>query len=130
NNPAALNEAGTHYELNDEKQWITNSAFADVFVVYAHIDGDQFSAFIVERDYPGVSVDPEEDKMGIKSSSTRTLILEDAEVPVENLLSEKGKGHKIAFNILNVGRYKLAIGGVGSSKRAIELASSCVNQRK
>src|SRR5699024_2501873 len=103
---AVLNEAGTHYVLKGEKQWITNSAFADVFVVYAQIDGDQFSAFIVERDYPGVSVGPEEDKMGIKSSSTRTLILEDAEVPVENLLGEKGKGHKIAFNILNVGRYK------------------------
>ena len=127
---AVLNEAGTHYVLNGEKQWITNSAFADVFVVYAQIDGDQFSAFIVERDFPGVSVGPEEDKMGIKSSSTRTLILEDAEVPVENLLGEKGKGHKIAFNILNVGRYKLAIGGVGSSKRAIELASNYVNQRK
>src|SRR5699024_8763546 len=127
---AVLHEAGTHYVLNVEKQWTTNSAFADVFVVYAQIDGDQFSAVIVERDYPGVSVGPEEDKMGIKSSSTRTLILEDAEVPVENLLGEKGKGHKIAFNILNVGRYKLAIGGVGSSKRAIELASSYVNQRK
>lgn len=127
---AVLNEAGTHYVLNGEKQWITNSAFADVFIVYAQIDGEHFSAFIVERDYPGVSVGPEEDKMGIKSSSTRTLILEDAEVPVENLLGEKGKGHKIAFNILNVGRYKLAIGGVGSAKRAIEIASNYVNQRK
>lgn len=127
---AVLNEAGTHYILNGEKQWITNSAFADVFVVYAKVDGDQFTAFIVERDYPGVSVGPEEKKMGIKSSSTRTLILEDAEVPVENLLGEKGKGHKIAFNILNVGRYKLAIGGVGGSKRAIEVATKYVNQRK
>ena len=127
---AVLNEAGTHYILNGEKQWITNSAFADVFVVYAKIDGEQFTAFIVERDYPGVSVGPEEKKMGIKSSSTRTLILEDAEVPVENLLGEKGKGHKIAFNILNVGRYKLAIGGVGGSKRAIEVATKYVNQRK
>jgi len=127
---AKLNEAGTHYILNGEKQWITNSAFADVFVVYAKIDGEHFSAFIVEREFPGVSTGPEEQKMGIKSSSTRTLILEDAEVPVDNLLGEKGRGHIIAFNILNVGRYKLAIGGVGSSKRGIELATKYVNERK
>ncbi|MFD2045128.1 acyl-CoA dehydrogenase family protein [Ornithinibacillus salinisoli] len=127
---AKLNEAGTHFILNGEKQWITNSAFADVFVVYAKIDGEHFSAFIVEREFPGVSTGPEEKKMGIKSSSTRTLILEDAEVPVENLLGEKGKGHRIAFNILNVGRYKLAIGGVGGSKRGIELATKYVNERK
>ncbi|NAP00919.1 acyl-CoA dehydrogenase, partial [Halomonas sp. MG34] len=127
---AKLNEAGTHYILNGEKQWITNSAFADVFVVYAKIDGEHFSAFIVEREYQGVSTGPEEKKMGIKSSSTRTLVLEDAEVPVENLLGEKGRGHVIAFNILNVGRYKLAIGGVGGSKRALELAVKYTNQRK
>ncbi|HLQ95125.1 MAG TPA: acyl-CoA dehydrogenase family protein [Pseudogracilibacillus sp.] len=127
---AVLNEEGTHYILNGEKQWITNSAFADVFIVYAKIDGEHFSAFIVEREFDGVSVGPEEDKMGIKSSSTRTLILEDAKVPVENLLGEKGRGHIIAFNILNVGRYKLAIGGVGGSKRSIELASTYANQRK
>src|SRR5690625_870422 len=127
---AKLNEAGTHYILNGEKQWITNSDFADVFIVYAKIDGEHFSAFIVERDYPGVSVGPEEKKMGIKSSSTRTLVLEDAEVPVENLLGEKGRGHIIAFNILNVGRYKLAIGGVGGSKRALEVATKYVNERK
>lgn len=127
---AKLNEAGTHYLLNGEKQWITNSAFADVFIVYAKIDGENFSAFIVERDYPGVSTGPEEKKMGIKSSSTRTLILEDAEVPVQNLLGEIGRGHIIAFNILNVGRYKLALGSVGGAKRAFELATSYVNQRK
>ncbi|OZU88690.1 acyl-CoA dehydrogenase [Virgibacillus indicus] len=127
---AKLNEAGTHYILNGEKQWITNSAFADVFVVYAKIDGEHFTAFIVEREFPGVSTGPEEKKMGIKSSSTRTLVLEDAEVPVENLLGEKGRGHIIAFNILNVGRYKLAIGGVGGSKRALELAVKYTNERK
>ncbi|QHE53448.1 acyl-CoA dehydrogenase family protein [Pontibacillus sp. HMF3514] len=127
---AKLNEAGTHYILNGEKQWITNSAFADVFVVYAKVDGDKFTAFIVERDYNGVSTGPEEKKMGIKSSSTRTLILEDAEVPVENVLGEIGRGHVIAFNILNVGRYKLAIGGVGGSKRALELAVKYTNERK
>ena len=127
---AKLNDAGTHYILNGEKQWITNSAFADVFIVYAKIDGEHFSAFIVEKNYPGVSTGPEEKKMGIKSSSTRTLVLEDAEVPVENLLGEKGRGHIIAFNILNVGRYKLAIGSVGSAKRGIELATKYVNERK
>lgn len=127
---AKLNEAGTHYVLNGEKQWITNSAFADVFVVYAKIDGDKFTAFIVERDFPGVSTGPEEKKMGIKSSSTRTLILEDAEVPVENVLGDIGKGHVIAFNILNVGRYKLAIGGVGGAKRAIELSVKYAKERK
>ncbi len=127
---AVLNEAGTHYVLNGEKQWITNSDFADVFVVYAKVNGEDFSAFIVEREFPGVSVGPEEKKMGIKSSSTRTLVLEDAEVPVENLLGEQGRGHIIAFNILNVGRYKLAIGSVGGAKRGLELASNYVNQRK
>lgn len=127
---AKLNVAGTHYILNGEKQWITNSAFADVFIVYAKIDGEQFSAFIVEREYPGVSTGPEEKKMGIKSSSTRTLILEDAEVPVENLLGEAGKGHKIAFNILNIGRYKLGVGAVGGSKRALEITLQYANQRK
>src|SRR5690625_5297876 len=127
---AKLNEAGTHYVLNGEKQWITNAAFADVFIVYAKIDGEDFTAFIVEREYDGVSTGPEEKKMGIKSSSTRTLVLEDAEVPVENLLGEQGRGHIIAFNILNVGRYKLAIGGVGGSKRALELSAKYTNERK
>ncbi len=127
---AKLNEAGTHYVLNGEKQWITNSAFADVFMVYAKIDGEHFSAFIVEKEFPGVSTGPEEKKMGIKSSSTRTLILEDAEVPVENLLGQAGKGHIIAFNILNIGRYKLGVGAVGASKRALEVTVAYTNQRQ
>ncbi|MEH7550838.1 acyl-CoA dehydrogenase family protein [Bacillus altitudinis] len=127
---AVLNEAGTHYVLNGEKQWITNSAFADVFVVYAKIDGEHFSAFIVEKDFPGVKTGPEEKKMGIKGSSTRTLILEDAEVPKENLLGEAGRGHVIAFNILNIGRYKLAVGTIGASKRVIQLSAEYANQRK
>lgn len=127
---AKLNEAGTHYVLNGEKQWITNAGFADVFVVYAKVDGDKFSTFIVEKDFPGVSVGPEEKKMGIKSSSTRTLILQDAEVPVENLLGEIGRGHVIAFNILNIGRYKLGVGTVGGSKRALQLAITYANERK
>ncbi|MDI2586512.1 acyl-CoA dehydrogenase family protein [Psychrobacillus sp. NEAU-3TGS] len=127
---AKLNAEGTHYVLNGEKQWITNAGFADVFVVYAKVDGDKFSAFIVEREFPGVSIGAEEKKMGIKSSSTRTLILQDAQVPVENLLGEIGRGHVIAFNILNIGRYKLGVGTVGGSKRALELAISYSNQRQ
>ncbi|MFP3875596.1 acyl-CoA dehydrogenase family protein [Bacillus paralicheniformis] len=127
---AVLNEAGTHYILNGEKQWITNSAFADVFIVYAKIDGEHFSAFIVEKDYEGVSTGPEEKKMGIKGSSTRTLILDQVQVPKENLLGEPGKGHVIAFNILNIGRYKLAVGTIGASKRVIELSASYANQRQ
>ncbi len=127
---AKLNAEGTHYVLNGEKQWITNAGFADVFIVYAKIDGDKFTAFIVEREFPGVSVGAEEKKMGIKSSSTRTLILQDAQVPVENLLGEIGRGHIIAFNILNIGRYKLGVGAVGGSKRALELAITYTNQRQ
>lgn len=127
---ARLNAEGTHYVLNGEKQWITNSAFADVFIVYAKIDGEHFSAFIVEKDYAGVSTSPEEKKMGIKCSSTRTLILEDALVPKENLLGEIGKGHIIAFNILNIGRYKLGVGTVGSAKRAVEISAQYANQRQ
>lgn len=127
---AKLNADGTHYILNGEKQWITNAGFADVFVVYAKIDGEKFTAFIVEREYPGVSVGAEEKKMGIKSSSTRTLILEDAQVPVENVLGEIGKGHKIAFNILNIGRYKLGVGAVGGAKSAFEITVKYANERK
>lgn len=127
---AKLNDEGTHYILNGEKQWITNSGFADVFVVYAKIDGEKFSAFIVERDFPGVSTGQEEKKMGIKMSSTRTLILEDVAVPKENLLGEIGKGHKIAFNILNIGRYKLAVGCVGGTKAGVEIAAKYANERQ
>lgn len=127
---AKLNESGTHYILNGEKQWITNAGFADVFVVYAKVDGEKFTAFIVERSYPGVSVGAEEKKMGIKSSSTRTLILEDVHVPVENVLYEIGRGHVVAFNILNIGRYKLGIGTLGASKRALELTLQYTKQRK
>lgn len=127
---AKLNEAGTHYILNGEKQWITNAGFADVFVVYAKVDGEKFTAFIVERTFPGVSTGAEEKKMGIKSSSTRTLILEDVPVPVENVLGEVGRGHVIAFNILNIGRYKLGVGAVGGSKSAFELTVKYAKERK
>ncbi len=127
---AKLNAEGTHYILNGEKQWITNAGFADVFVVYAKVDGEHFTAFIVERDFPGVSTGAEEKKMGIKSSSTRTLILQDALVPKENVLGEIGKGHIIAFNILNIGRYKLGVGAVGGAKRALEVTIQYANQRQ
>jgi alkylation response protein AidB-like acyl-CoA dehydrogenase len=127
---AVLNQEGTHYVLNGQKQYITNAAFADVFIVYAKVDGERFTAFIVERGFSGLSTGPEEKKMGIKGSSTRPLILEDVPVPVENVLGEIGRGHVIAFNILNIGRYKLAAGCVGTSKWAIELAAQYGLQRK
>ncbi|MBB6695805.1 acyl-CoA dehydrogenase family protein [Cohnella xylanilytica] len=126
---AVLSEDGSHYVLNGTKQFITNAGFADVFIVYAKVNGTDFSTFIVERTMPGVSVGPEEKKMGIKGSSTCPLILEDVRVPAENLLWEVGKGHLIAFNILNIGRFKLAAGAVGASKDAIELAARYANER-
>ncbi|KYG33573.1 acyl-CoA dehydrogenase [Alkalihalobacillus trypoxylicola] len=127
---AVLNEEQTHYLLSGEKQWITNAGFADIFIVYAKVDGEKFTAFIVERDFEGVSVGPEEKKMGIKGSSTRTLILDNAKVPVENVLGEIGKGHLIAFNILNIGRYKLGVGCLGGAKRALKLALEYAKERK
>ena len=104
---AVLNPEETHYLLNGTKCWITNAGFANLFVTFAKVDGDKFSCFLIERDFLGVSTGQEEHKMGIQGSSTRSLILENAQVPRENLLGEIGKGHKIAFNILNIGRFKL-----------------------
>lgn len=127
---AVLNDAGTHYVLNGTKQFITNAGFADIFIVYAKVDGEKFSAFIVEKEFTGVSTGAEEKKMGIKGSSTRPLILDNVEVPVENLLGEVGQGHKIAFNILNIGRYKLGVGAIGASKWALELAVKYAKERK
>ena len=95
---AVLSPDGTHWILNGTKQWISNAGFADVFVVFAKVDGEKFSAFLVDRDTPGFTTGPEEHKMGIRGSSTRPLIFEDARVPVGNLLGEVGKGHRIAFN--------------------------------
>lgn len=126
---ARLSADGKHYILNGTKQFITNAGFADIFIVYAKVDGKDFSTFIVERSMNGVSVGPEEKKMGIKGSSTRPLILEDVHVPIENLLWEVGKGHLIAFNILNIGRFKLAAGCVGGCKDAIELSARYANER-
>jgi hypothetical protein len=127
---AVLSPDGKYYLLNGEKMFITNGGIADVYVTYAKVDGDKFTAFIVDRDTPGFSQGAEEKKMGIKGSSTRSLIFEDARVPVENLLGEIGRGHVIAFNILNIGRLKLGAGCTGSAKLAIELAAKYALQRE
>lgn len=127
---AVLSPDGKHYILNGTKMWISNGSFADVFVVFAKVDGDKFTGFIVERGYPGVSTGNEEHKLGIKGSSTTTVILENAMVPVENVLGEIGKGHKIAFNILNIGRFKLGAGSVGGNKNIIPVAVKYANERK
>lgn len=117
---AVLSADGKHYLLSGQKIFITNAGWAKTFITYAKVDGEKFTAFIVERGYPGVSVGPEEGKLGILGSSTCTLILEDAQVPIENVLHEIGKGHQVAFNILNVGRYKLAAATVGGCKRSLK----------
>lgn len=116
---AVLTEDGKHYLLNGQKIWITNSGFADVFTVFAKIDGDKFTAFIVERNSEGLSFGEEEHKMGIKGSSTRQVFFEDCKVPVENVLGEIGRGHIIAFNILNIGRLKLCAAALGGAKQAV-----------
>lgn len=116
---AKLSPDGKYYILNGTKQFITNAGFADVIVTYAKVDGDKFTAFILERNFPGVSIGPEEKKMGLKGSSTCPVILEDAKVPVENVLGEIGKGHYIAFNILNMGRFKLGVACYGGAKEII-----------
>ncbi|MCD1257508.1 acyl-CoA dehydrogenase family protein [Paenibacillus athensensis] len=127
---ARLSEDGSHYILNGSKLYITNAGFADLFIVYAKINGADFSAFIVERDTPGFTFGPEEKKMGIKGSSTRPLFFDDAPVPADRLLGQIGKGHLIAFNILNIGRFKLAAGCLGAAKEAIALSARFANQRK
>src|ERR1700676_3618531 len=119
-----------HYILNGEKMWITNAGFADLFTVFAKVDGEKFSAFLVEKTFPGFSIGAEEHKMGIRGSSTCPLILNDCKVPVENLLGEIGKGHVIAFNILNVGRFKLGAMCVGGARLSLENAIAYAKQRK
>jgi alkylation response protein AidB-like acyl-CoA dehydrogenase len=113
---ADLSEDGKYYVLNGEKTFITNGGWADLFIIFAKIDGEKFSCFVVEKGYEGLSIGAEEKKMGIKGSSTVQVALDNVKVPVENQLGEIGKGHKIAFNILNVGRFKLGVGAVGSAK--------------
>ena len=127
---AKLSADGKHYLLNGQKCWITNGGFADVYTVFAKLEGAGFSAFIVERDFEGFTRGPEEHKMGIKGSSTVQLYFQDAKVPVENLLGEAGKGHVIAFNILNIGRLKLCAAALGGSKRALTHSVMYANTRE
>ncbi|TAE27000.1 MAG: acyl-CoA dehydrogenase [Candidatus Kapaibacterium sp.] len=129
---AVLSDDGKYYTLDGTKMWITNAGFADLFTVFARVDGqkEKFSAFLVEKTMAGVSTGAEEKKMGIKSSSTRMLILDKVKVPVENLLGDVGQGAKIAFNILNTGRFKLGAGGLGGAKNALAIATKYSQERK
>jgi alkylation response protein AidB-like acyl-CoA dehydrogenase len=127
---AALNSEGTHYVLNGQKMWITNGGFADLYIVFAKIDSEKFSAFIVERTYPGCKPGNEEHKMGIHGSSTTPVFLENCKVPKENLLHEIGRGHIVAFNILNAGRFTLGASCVGGSKHVLMTASKYTKERK
>ena len=128
---AVLSEDGKHYLLNGQKMWITNGGFAEVLTVFAKIDDDEdLSAFILEKDYEGISMNPEEEKMGIKGSSTRQIFFNDVKVPVENQLGERGDGFKIALNILNIGRAKLAGAALGASKAAISRSVNFANDRE
>jgi alkylation response protein AidB-like acyl-CoA dehydrogenase len=127
---AVLSADGKHWKLTGSKLYITNAGFADVFTVFAKVDGEKFTAFLVERDAPGLTVGPEEHKLGIRGSSTCPLYLEDCTIPVENVLGEIGKGHKIAFNILNIGRWKLGVGATGGAKHILEMGVKFARDRK
>ena len=127
---AVLSEDGKHYILNGQKMWITNAGFAHVYIVFAKIDGDKFTGFIVDRDTEGLTLGNEEHKMGIKGSSTRQVFFSDCKVPVENVLGAIGEGHKIAFNILNIGRIKLGAAALGAGKRSSTLSIKYANERK
>jgi len=127
---AELSPDGRQYRLTGTKQFITNAGFADLFTVFGKVDGDKVTAFLVERSTPGLSLGPEEHKLGIRGSSTRQVILEDAAVPVENVLGQLGQGHRIAFNILNVGRFKLGAGSVGIAKECLQIALGYAAERK
>ena len=128
---AVLNEAGTHYVVNGQKMWITNAGFADIFIVFAKIDDDEnLSAFILEKEYDGITMNPEEKKMGIKGSSTRQVFFNDVNIPVENLLYERGKGFKIAVNILNIGRIKLGGVVMGACKDGVAISIKYANERE
>jgi alkylation response protein AidB-like acyl-CoA dehydrogenase len=126
---ATLSPDGKYYVLNGQKQFITNAGIAGTFITYAKVDGEKFTSFIVERNFEGVSLDEEENKMGIKGSSTRSVIFTDAKVPVENVLGKIGRGHVVAFNTLNIGRLKLGGGCVGSTKVVLQDAVTYAKQR-
>jgi butyryl-CoA dehydrogenase len=127
---AVLSPDGQHYILNGEKMWITNGGFADLYTVFAKVDGEKFTAFLIERDTPGFAVGAEEHKLGIRGSSTCPLILTDCKVSVGNLLGELGKGHHIAFNILNIGRFKLGASAIGGAKNSLANAVRYAKERK
>jgi alkylation response protein AidB-like acyl-CoA dehydrogenase len=127
---ADLNSDRTHYVLNGQKMWITNGGSADLYTVFAKVDGDKFTAFLVERAWPGVSSGAEEKKMGIKGSSTTAVYFDNVQVPVENVLGEIGRGHIIAFNILNLGRLKLGPGTVGAAKQVLQVSIEYATERK
>jgi alkylation response protein AidB-like acyl-CoA dehydrogenase len=127
---ADLSADGKHYILNGQKMWISNGGWADLYIVFAKIDGEKFTAFIVERDSEGLTLGAEEEKLGIKGSSTRQVFFENVKVPVENVLGEIGKGHLIAFHVLNIGRYKLGAMCLGGSKRSVTTAVNYANERK
>lgn len=126
---AVLSEDGKYYVLNGQKMWITNGGFADIFTVFAKIDGEKFTAFIVDAKSEGIALGSEEDKLGIKGSSTRQVFFNNVKVPIENVLGEIGKGHKIAFNALNIGRYKLAVLTLGGAKKSTSVAVNYANER-
>jgi alkylation response protein AidB-like acyl-CoA dehydrogenase len=127
---AVLSDDGTHYVLTGSKMWITNAGFADLFTVFCQVDDNKFTAFLVEADSEGLSLGAEEHKMGIKGSSTRMVVLDGVKVPVGNLLGQVGRGHKIAFNILNVGRFKLGVGCLGGSKVTLGYSVKYALERK
>jgi alkylation response protein AidB-like acyl-CoA dehydrogenase len=127
---AELNKEGTHYILNGQKMWITNGGFADLYVVFAKVDGEKFTAFIVERAFPGCKPGNEEHKMGIHGSSTTPVFLENCKVPKENVLHEIGRGHIVAFNVLNAGRFTLGASAIGGSKHVLMAASKYTKERK
>src|SRR5258708_30700991 len=127
---AVLSDDGKHYLLSGAKQWISNAGFADLFIVFAKVDDTKHTAFIVEAAWPGISTGAEEKKLGIKGSSTRTVYFDNVQVPVENVLGEIGKGYKIAFNILNIGRLKLGAGTSGGARAALDQAAKYANERK
>ncbi len=127
---AILNAEGTHYIMNGQKMWITNAGFADIFTVFAQVDGDKFTGFILEKGMDGFTLGAEEKKLGIKGSSTRQIFMENVKVPVENLLGEVGKGHLIAFNVLNTGRFKLGASCLGGCKKVTSIAVQYANERE
>src|SRR5699024_8243893 len=127
---AVLNDAKTHYLLNGTKIYITNAQFSDTFIVYAKVDGEKFTAFVVEKDFLGLSLGPEEKKMGIKGSSTRSVTFEDCEVPVDSGIWEIGKGQIVAFTLLNLGRFNLGSACTGGAKYAFKKSNGHVRQRK